>query len=231
MAHALKLISLIRTGGSVDDLRRTLETRVEEGFPGLTRLLLNRVLPVEVRASPGAAQEKRDAVVESWFTTQADLEAWKSASVPADCCVHLSVDQRLIHDSGIRPLPAKVMVTFRRRADLSRAEAQTHWQGRHVEVGLVEHNATDFLRLYFQNHVVDGNAIDRPEHDYDGLPEFWLDQEALAQVGAESPVMKAIAEDEANFIDRNSIVTLLLDEEELFSRDAATSGWPPIQAP
>jgi hypothetical protein len=116
-------------------------------------------------------------------------------------------------------------VTFRRRSDLSRAQAQAHWQGPHVRVGLVEHNATDFLRLYFQNHVLADNRAERPEHDYDGLPEFWLDQDALASVGAESQVMKAIADDEENFIDRTSIVTLLVREEELFVRDPAASGW------
>jgi hypothetical protein len=37
--------------------------------------------------------------------------------------------------------------------------------------------------------------------------------------------MKAIAEDEKNFADRTSIETLLVQESEIYARDAASSGW------
>lgn len=52
-------------------------------------------------------------------------------------------------------------------------------------------------------------------------PEYWLDQVALANVSADAPVMQAIARDEESFIDCTSIVTLLLEEEELFAGDGS----------
>jgi uncharacterized protein (TIGR02118 family) len=220
----IKLITLVRS----DDLpawREALVARIDAGIPGLVRMVFNTVLPVDVRPADGPAPEHWDAVLESWFETRADLDAWAASAPGGGLLVDLIVDQKFIHDSGIRPLPAKVLVTFRRRPDITRAQAQAHWRGRHVEVGLVENDATDFLRLYFQNHVIDGNRVDRPEHDYDGLPEFWLDQDALAMVGPDSPVMRAIAADEVNFIEGGSTVTMLLQEEELYARDASSAGW------
>ena len=41
---------------------------------------------------------------------------------------HLLVEERLIHGSDVRPLPSKIIVMFRRRADLTRAQAQAHWR-------------------------------------------------------------------------------------------------------
>lgn len=220
----IKLITLVRSD-DVAAWRSALEARIAGGAPGLVRLLFNTVLPVEVRATDGPAPEHWDAVVESWFDTRADLDAFAGSEPGGAVLAKLIVDQQLIHDSGIRPLPAKVLVAFRRQHHLTRAQAQAHWRGRHVEVGLVEHNATDFLRLYFQNHVIEGNPVQRPEHDYDGLPEFWVDQDELAMVGPDSTVMRAIAEDEVNFLEPGTNVTMLLAEEELFARDRAHSGW------
>jgi len=216
---AAKLMTLVRT----DDLagwRGVLAARLADRVPGLRRFVLNQVLPVEVRPPAGLAPERWDAVLEGWFDTPADLELWIRSAPAADLHVDLVVEEKLIHDSGIRPLPAKVIVVFRRRADLTRAAAQAHWQDEHVRIGLVEHKATDFLRLYYQNHVIEDDRARLPEHDYDGLPEYWLDQDALANVGPDAPVMQAIARDEENFIDRTSIVTLLVEEEELYTRAA-----------
>lgn len=212
MTDPNKLITLVRAG---EDWIAGAAARLASGLPGARRIVINRVRPVEVRA--GGVERGWDAVVEGWFDSRAAAEAARPAFAEgAETAVPLLVREELIHDSGIRPLPSKILVTFRRRPSLSRAAAQAHWRGRHVEVGLVENNAADFLRLYFQNHVVDDNAVDLPAYDYDGLPEFWLDEDALASVGADSPVMKAIAADEENFIDRSSIVTMLVEELPVF---------------
>jgi hypothetical protein len=214
---AVKLMTLVRT----DDLtgwRLALTARLADGVQGLVRMLVNTVEPVEVRPSEGAAPERWDAVLEAWFDTRADLDRWIGMQPATALLVDLVVDQKLIHDSGDRAAAAKVIVVFRRRADKTRAEAQAHWRGEHVRLGLVEHNATDFLTLYFQNHVIEGNRAASPAHDYDGLPEYWLDRDALSKVGPDSAVMRAIAKDEENFIDRASIVTLLVEEEQFFVR-------------
>lgn len=162
----------------------------------------NIVRPVEVRPAEGGEAEQWNAVIEGWFSSRADAEAAR-ARIDGDGALsaHLLVEERLIHDSGDRPLPSKIIVMFRRRADLTRAQAQAHWQGPHVRIGLVDHRATDFLNLYFQNHVLADNPATRPQHDYDGLPEYWLDEDALGAVGPDSAVMRAIAEDEDDRID------------------------------
>jgi len=217
MTAPAKLMTLVRAAAP-EGWAAAQEAALGSGLPGARRIVLNRVRPVDVRVTD-LPVEQWDAVMEGWFDTRAEAEAARDAFAQGgDQTAHLIVNELLIHDSGIRPLAAKVIVTFRRRADLDRAAAQAHWRGRHVEVGLVEHGATDFLRLYYQNHVVADNQALRPEHDYDGLPEFWLDEDALANVAAGSPVMEAIAQDEENFIDKQSVTTLLLEEHVLFER-------------
>lgn len=226
----VKLMTLVRC----EDLpawRRALTARITAGVPGLTRLLLNIVTPVQLRPDSGSTSDsgpapaRWDAVLEAWFDTRAALDAFAAVATEGASLVNLIVEQKLIHDSCIRPLAAKVIVAFRRRAGQTRAAAQAHWAGRHVEVGLVENHATDFLRLYFQNHVIESNQVARPEHDYDGLPEYWLDEDALGNVGPDSAVMRAIAADEKHFITPGSVVTMLVQEYLIFARDTATHGW------
>lgn len=118
------------------------------------------------------------------------------------------------------------MGTLRGRADKTRAQAQLHWRTRHVEVGLTENNATDFLQLYLQNHVRETDQPAGSAWDYDGLPEYWLDAADLASVGADSPVMRAIMEDEKLFADQSAIVTMMLIERELFVAPGTVAGWP-----
>lgn len=222
---AIKLMTLVRT----DDVARwrlDLLAQLSRRPKGLSRLLFNKVLPVQVREIEGSDNIRWDAVVEGWFDNQEDLDAWVSRMPGAKALAQLVVDQHLIHDSGTRPLPIKMVVPFRRLASKSRAEAQAHWRGRHVEIGLVEHNAKDFLKLYLQNHVREHNRTEHPEHDYDGLPEIWVDQSEMAEVGPDSPVMRAIAEDEKNFTHIPSLVTLVLEEEQLFAR-SQTPMWAP----
>lgn len=221
-----KLITLIRAADP-ETWAQAARTALSTGLPGARRIVLNVVRPVEVRATatPG---ESWTAVLEGWFETREQAEAARAAFAgDAAVAAHLLADERLIHDSGTRPLDSKIMVTFRRRADLTRVQAQAHWQGRHVEIGLVEHNATDFLLLYFQNHVLPDNPATDPRHDYDGMPVFWMDEGALAQVGAGSPVMKAIADDEKNFADPSGLSTLLVIEEHVFGAPAQGSAASP----
>lgn len=168
---------------------------------------------------------------EAWFADRDAAEAFAAQVRGAGDAVQLFVDQVLIHDSGRRPLPTKIMVTLKRRADLSREQAENHWCPRHVEVGLIEHNAGDFLQLYFQNHVRDTDQPRGSACDFDGMPEYWLDPADLASVGEDSPVMRAIAEDEALFVDRASITTLMVVERELFASQGAEGGWPVCESP
>jgi len=213
-----KLLTLLRAPEG--DLGRWVDAvaaRLGSGVPGASRIVLNTVRPVEVRE--GSVDAGWNVIVEGWFDTRADAEAARPAfAQDAAASASLIVDEILVHDGHVPVLGAKIIVAFRRKACVSRAQAQAHWRGRHVEVGLIEHKATDFLQLYFQNHVVLDNPVEQSEHDYDGLPEYWLDGDALANVAADAPVMKAIAQDEENFLDRTSLVTMLVEERPVFLR-------------
>ena len=228
MTSEAKLISLLRAGGPAQGWETWFEQAVAQGIGGLRRLVFNTVVPADVRHGT-AEKPPFEAVAEAWFASDGEAEALAAYVRDAGDAVQMHVDQRLIHDSGVRPLPTKIMVTLKGRKGATRAQTQHHWHTRHVEVGLIEHNAADFLRLYFQNHVTRTDQSPGSAHDYDGVPEYWLDQADLAEIGADSPVMRAIAEDEALFADADSIVTMMVTEKELFHESAG--GWPVSPSP
>jgi len=220
-----KMISMIREGASTHACRSWCQHAIERGISGLERLVFNEVEPVDIR--DGSTDPLPFvAVVEAWFGSIEDARRLAGSFAQEWDIVNLIVEQRLVFDSGIRPLPSKIMVTLKGKAGSSREAAQRHWATQHVDIGLIQHNATDFLRLYFQNHVRETDQPAGSRFDYDGMPEYWVDQDDLASIGAGSTVMKAIAEDELLFLDTSGIVTLLVREEELFARSALASGWP-----
>ncbi|MDB5687595.1 MAG: hypothetical protein JWR77_2184 [Rhizorhabdus sp.] len=228
----IKLLTLLRAADGGDPNAAWRNYLAGFTADGLIRIVHNAVLPVEIRAGEDGPVVRWAGVTEGWFDTRADAEAAIAridAHVAADAAVavaHLLVDERLLADTGERPLPMKIIVFFKRRPDLTRAAAQAYWQGPHARLGMVDYNATDFLKRYFQNHVLDDFDGGDPETAYDGAPEFWLEgPEVLNMVGADSDVMIAIAKDEENFADRSSIMTQLVREEEIFARDAAAAGW------
>ena len=233
MPGTVKLISLLRDTQPAATWEAIVAGALAGGIAGLQRLVFNDVLPVSVRDS-GAAPPFI-AIVEAWFIDRAGADAFAARLRAGGDAVQLYVDALLINDLGRRPLPGKIMVTLKRRGDLTRAQAQAHWRTRHVEIGLIEHNAADFLQLYFQNHVFDSDQPAGSAFDFDGMPEFWVDPADLAEVGDDSPVMRAIAEDEALFVERSAIITMMVGERELFVAPGAAAGWPvhpsPLLAP
>lgn len=225
MEGSVKLISLLCPVHTAQDWEASVAAQLTTGIGSLSRLVFNEVLPVDVRGGLDAPLPYV-AIIEAWFEDRAGADAFAAIVREMGDAVQLYVNALLINDCGRRPLPNKIMVTLMRRADLTREQAQHHWRTRHVKVGLVEHNAADFLQLYFQNHVFDTDQPQGSALDFDGMPEFWVDPADLAEVGAESPVMRAIAEDEALFVDRTAIVTMMVAERELFVAPGVESGWP-----
>ena len=230
MEGSIKLISLLRPAHAGAGWEDFVAGRLTAGVAGLQRLLFNEVLPIDVRAVSDALPAYA-GIIEAWFTDRASADAFAASVRDHGETVQLYVNALLINDSGRRPLPNKIMVTLKRRADLSRERAQKHWRTRHVEVGLVEHNAADFLQLYFQNHAFDSDQPRGSACDYDGMPEFWIDPADLAELGEDSSVMRAIAEDELLFVDRTGIVTMMVAERELFVAPDTESGWPVREFP
>lgn len=225
MNQSVKLMSLLRTDRTAPAWKSFVTAWVAENPSGLQRLVYNEVLPVDVRTGEDAPPVFA-AVLEAWFTSQRDAEAFARDVRAHGGAVQLYVDALCINDRGRRPLPNKIMVTLRGLAHLSREQVQAHWRTRHVEIGFIQHNAGDFLQLYYQNHVY---ATDQPAgsaFDYDGMPEFWVDPADLASIGEDAPVMRAIAEDEALFVNRASIITMMVTEYELFVAAGISPGWP-----
>lgn len=227
MNGPVKLISLLRPDRPVKAWKTFVTMQAERHLPGLKRLVFNEVLPMNVRTG---TQDTPTfvAVVEAWFADETGANALAASIRAHGDAVQLFVEALLIHDRGSRPLPNKIMVTLKGLSHLTREEVQAHWRGRHVEVGMVEHNGGDFLQLYYQNHVI---ATDQPPGspiDYDGMPEFWVDPADLALIGQDAPVMRAIAQDEALFADKAAIVTMMVDEQELFTAPGTPRGWPVV---
>lgn len=225
MNGPVKLMSLLRPDRPADAWQAFVAAQAQGHHPGLQRLVFNAVLPVNVRTG---AQDPPTfvAVVEAWFADRTGADALAASISAHGGAVQLFVDALLIHDRGSRPLPNKIMVTLKGLAHLSRQQVQDHWRTRHVEVGMVDHNAGDFLQLYFQNHVYASDQPPGSASDYDGMPEFWVDPADLASIGQDAPVMRAIAEDEALFADKASIVTMMVTEHELFVAPGVPGGWP-----
>lgn len=230
MEGSVKLISLLAPAQAGLAWEAFVATQLETGVAGLVRLVFNDVLPVDVRGGT-EAPPPYVAIIEAWFADRAAADSFAARVREHGSAVQLYVNALLINDCGRRPLPNKIMVTLKGRADLTREQAQKHWRTRHVEVGLVEHNAADFLQLYFQNHVFDSDQPCGSAFDFDGMPEFWVDPADLAEVGAESPVMRAIAKDELLFVDRTCIITMMVAEREMFVAPGAEGGWPVRPSP
>jgi len=230
MTGTVKLLSLLRSGPADSQWHDFVAGQLAEGIPGLQRLLFNVVLPVDVRMG-SAATPPYVAIIEAWFVDRATADRFAASVRVRGAAVQLYVNPLLIHDSGCRPLPGKIMVTLKGRADLSREQVQLHWRTRHVEVGLIEHGAGDFLRLYIQNHVYDSDQMLGSACDFDGVPEYWVDPADLALVGQDSHVMQAIAADEELFADRTRITTMMVTERELFVAPSAVTGWPVADSP
>ncbi len=230
MTGSVKLISLMRHAQAGSAWENFVAGELAAGIPGLQRLVFNEVLPFKVRGD-GDAADPFAAIVLAWFTDRAGADAFGARLRGGGAAVQLYVDALLIHDRERRPLPDKIMVTLKRRADLSREQAQTHWRTRHVEVGLVKHNAADFRQLYFQNHAFDSDQPRGSDDDFDGMPEFWVDPADLGEVGNDSPVMRAIAQDELLFVNRAAIITMMVREREIFVAPGVEGGWALRKSP
>ena len=224
MERSVKLISLLSRALTESAWEDFVTGALTTSIAGLQRLIFNEVLPVSVR-SDADAPPPFVAIIEAWFTDRPAADAFAARISAQGDAVQLYVDALLVNDTGRRPLPAKIMVTLKGRGDLTREQVQHHWRTRHVEVGLVEHNAGDFLQLYFQNHVFDSDQPRGSAYDFDGMPEFWVDPADLAKIGADSPVMRAIAQDEELFVDRTAIITMMVAERELFLAPGGDKGW------
>lgn len=228
-----KILILTSPGANVRDSFRgqwqDFLAREAETTPGLTRIVYNRATPVELRPiSTSGRIEWRD-VTELWFDGWSDAAAAAAWLRTADVlngvqAEWLPVEDRLMADTGERPLHVKVMVIWKRRPDLSRQEAQDYWAGPHVPFGFDQLGLRQYLLRYYQNHVVDRDGFAPASSD--GASEFWVrDDEAFAAMGSDHDTLRQVAEDETKFMAPDGSDMLILAETELYRRDQAAAPW------
>ena len=98
---------------------------------------------------------------------------------------------------------------FKRRDDLSPEEFRDHWLNVHADV-VCQLNG---IVRYVQNHALE------PRSGFDGIAEVWFeDIESMRNV-VDTPELAAIRSDEENFIDLNTMGTVLTTEYLIKDRE------------
>ncbi len=91
---------------------------------------------------------------------------------------------------------------FKRRPDLDLATFHEYWRTRHADV---VRKLTGFER-YVQNHTIGGDG------PFDGIAEVWFEDMDAMRTTVGSEELAAIRADEANFIDADSMGTIITTE-------------------
>ena len=98
---------------------------------------------------------------------------------------------------------------FKRRDDLSPEEFRDHWLNAHADVV----RQLNGIVRYVQNHALE------PRSGFDGIAEVWFeDIESMREV-VDTPELAAIRSDEENFIDLNTMGTVLTTEYLIKDRE------------
>ena len=109
----------------------------------------------------------------------------------------------------------KLLVYFRRRADLEVEPFQEYWRTRHAEVV----TGLPGLRRYVQSHTLLSGYRKGRQPACDGIAEVWFDDVDAIRALDGTDALAAVQEDEAKFIDRSTMKTILTDEHVI--RDGA----------
>ena len=104
----------------------------------------------------------------------------------------------------------KTIVLIKRRPDLTQAQFLDHWQSRHTPLV----TALPGMRRYVQNHV-DPDILPGLS-EFDGMAESWWDDAAAIHALRGTPELRAMRDDEKNFILPEATQTLVVRERETF---------------
>lgn len=214
---------------SFHDRWQDLLAREAAADESIVRIVHNRATPIELRPIEDSGRTAWRGVTEIWF------DGWEAAGkagarlrgadmLSGVIAQWLPVEDRLMVDSGERPLRVKVMIPWRRKHDISREEAQDYWAGPHARFGLQDLGLSAYLLRYYQNHVVDRDGFDSGSRD--GAAEFWVrDHEAFGEMGGNPEMLRQVAEDESHFMDPDGSDMLILEESEIYRRDRSEAPW------
>ena len=101
----------------------------------------------------------------------------------------------------------KLVVYFKRRADMEVEPFQEYWRTRHAEVV----RGLPGIRRYVQSHTLLA-GYRKGEPAFDGIAEVWFDDVDAIRALDGGGALRAVQEDEARFIDRSTMRTLVTDE-------------------
>lgn len=104
----------------------------------------------------------------------------------------------------------KQITWFRKRADISREAFAQHWRTRHAEIVC----ELPGLKRYVQN-LVTAQGV-----DVDGVAEVWFDDIDAMRANVGRPELERIRADEPNFLDVESMATLVVAPTVLIDGDA-----------
>jgi|SRR5215470_14972396 len=101
----------------------------------------------------------------------------------------------------------KAVAFFKRRTGMPVADFQNYWRSQHPEV------VTNLpgVQRYVQSHTR-LRAYERGEPVYDGTAEVWFKDSAAMRELRDTPEMAAVQADEARFIDRSTMGTIVTDD-------------------
>ena len=98
---------------------------------------------------------------------------------------------------------------FKRRDDLSPEEFRDHWLNVHADVV----RQLNGIVRYVQNHALE------PRSGFDGIAEVWFEDIESMRNAVDTPELAAIRSDEENFIDLNTMGTVLTTEYLIKDRE------------
>ena len=101
----------------------------------------------------------------------------------------------------------KLVVCFKRRADMEVEPFQEYWRTRHAEVA----RGLPGIRRYVQSHTLLA-GYRKGEPVYDGIAEIWFDDTDAIRALDGTAALRAARDDAARFVDRSTMRTLVTDE-------------------
>ena len=113
----------------------------------------------------------------------------------------------------------KLVVYFKRRAGMEVEPFQEYWRTRHAEVV----RGLPGIRRYVQSHTLLA-GYRRGEPAFDGIAEVWFDDVDAIRALDGTDALRAVQEDEARFIDRSTMRTLVTDEHLIKDGDPPDGG-------
>lgn len=101
----------------------------------------------------------------------------------------------------------KLSIMIQRRPGLTLEQFRAHWKDIHGPLFSSQPAVKQYVKKYVQVHST-GESLDQfPVAPFDGIAEIWFDQmEDINQVFGTENYFNIIAPDEAEFIDRDSIL-------------------------